>query len=407
VPAVPRSRDTGFALRNVSVWRDGRLARADVAVSGERVEAVAEPGRLAPRAREVDLEGRILLPGLVNGHDHLDFSTFPPLGRPPYASVYEWAADVNGGTGDPAARAALDVPLVDRLFLGGIRNLLAGATAVAHHNPFHRSLEAPEFPVRVLARYGFAHSPGLTPNLRRTYRTTDRRIPWMVHAAEGTDSRCAGELEHLSAANVLRQNTVIVHGISLGSDDAARIAAARAAVVWCPESNRRLYGSTAPIAVLRAAGVRVGLGSDSPVSGVRDPLSNLRAARREAVLDDTELIRMATEETAQVARLEVGAAEEGAPADFIAVPSIGELLDGRRESVALVTVGGRVLYGDACFMSALATESVPLWVDGVPRRIDARLGRRLFGLTRSHGPFSSVPWLAGIRPEPEEARAGS
>jgi cytosine/adenosine deaminase-related metal-dependent hydrolase len=403
----PRDRDPGFVLRNARVWRDGSLLAADVAVRGDRVAAVAAPGVLEPHGREADLRGRILLPGLVNGHDHLDFSSFPPLGNPPYASVYEWAADVDAGAGDPAARAALAVPLVDRLFLGGIRNLLAGATAVAHHNPFHRSLAAADFPVRVLARYSFAHSPGMTPDLRRTYRTTDRRIPWMVHAAEGTDERCRSELELLAEANVLRQNTVIVHGISLAPQDAGRIAAARASVVWCPESNRRLYGSTAPVTSLRAAGVPLGLGSDSPVSGVRDPLSNLAAARREGVLGDTELIALATRETAAVARLTVGAVEERGAADLLAVGSLEELMEGRREAVTLVSVAGRVLYGEPEAMGALVPNRVGLTVDGAPRRLEARLGRRLARLLRAHGSLAGVPWLAGIRCDAELGRARS
>ena len=49
----------------------------------------------------------------------------------------------------------------------------------------------------------------------------------------------------LAAANVLRQNTVIVHGTALAPEDAPRLAAARASVAWCPESDLRLYGRTA------------------------------------------------------------------------------------------------------------------------------------------------------------------
>src|SRR6185295_1444945 len=112
-------------------------------------------------------------------------------------------------------------------------------TAVAHHNPWHRSL-AEDFPVRVLERYQFAHSPGLTPKLRATYRSTDRRIPWMIHAAEGTDERCRGEVEMLRGQNLIRQNTVIIHGIALAPEDAALLAGRHSCVVWCPESNRRL-----------------------------------------------------------------------------------------------------------------------------------------------------------------------
>lgn len=387
-----------LVLRNARVRQEGEPAFRDVAVEGERVAAVGPAGSLPRGEREADLEGRFLLPGLLNGHDHLDFSTFPPLGRPPYASAYAWAADVDAGAGELAVRAALEVPLPDRLFLGGLRNLLAGVTAVAHHNPYHRSLGRAGFPVRVLAKYGFAHSPGLTPRLRKTYRTTDRRIPWMVHLAEGTDERCRRELDALAEANVLRENTVIVHGIALGPEDAARIAAARASVVWCPESNRRLYGATAPVAALRAAGVRLGLGSDSPVSGVRDPLSNLAAARREGVLGDEELLDLATRGTAEVARLPAGGFEPGAPADLLAVSALERLLAGDRGAVSLVLVGGRAVYGEPAVMRALSPASAVLFVDGAERRIEGELGRRVAAILKAHPMVRRAPWMAGLEP---------
>src|SRR6266496_3910587 len=93
--------------------------------------------------------------------------------------------------------------------------------------------------------------------LRRTSRSSFRRTPRLVRAAEGTDDGARSELDALAAANVLRQNTVILHGTGLRPEDGARIAAARATVVWCPEADRRLYGTTTPVAALRAAGVRV------------------------------------------------------------------------------------------------------------------------------------------------------
>jgi cytosine/adenosine deaminase-related metal-dependent hydrolase len=382
-----------LTLGNARLWRAGALEAGSLRVSGGVVAALG--GDEGPPA--TDLGGRIVIPGLVNAHDHLDFSTFPPLGRPPYASVYAWTADVESDPGDTSAAAeALAVPLPDRLFLGGLRNLLAGATAVAHHNPYHRALGRPDFPVRVLARYQFAHSPGLTPALRRSYRSTDRRIPWMVHAGEGTDARCRGELGRLEEAGVLRQNTVIIHGIAFGEDDARRMAAARACVAWCPESNRRLYADTARVAVLRAAGVRVGLGSDSPASGARDPLSNLAAARAEGVVTDTELLLLATAGSSEVARLPAGGTGAGDPADLVALDSIESFVAGDRRSVALVLVAGRAWYGEPALLEALGVRSMPVTVDGARRAMEAGLARRARALLRRHPALARVAWLHGV-----------
>jgi cytosine/adenosine deaminase-related metal-dependent hydrolase len=392
-----------LTLRNARTWEDGRLSGRDLAVVGGKVTAVGAPGAVGRGDRDVDLEERVLLPGLVNGHDHLDLSTFPPLGRPPYVSAHEWAGEL---LGEPAAARALGVPLAERLFLGGVRNLLSGATAVAHHGPFHRSLARPGFPVRVLARYGFAHSPRLTPHLRKTYRTTDRRIPWFVHVAEGTDEPSRGELTALLDANVLRQNTVVVHGIGLSAEDAARMAAAEACLVWCPEANRRLYGATAAFSIFRAAGVRVGLGSDSPLTGARDALSNLAAARREG-LGEVELLALATRETAEVVRMPVGGFQAGAPADFVVVDAWDRLLDGDRSTLALVVAAGRPLYGAPSLMDAAAPGGLGVGVEDQGRRIDKDVGRRLQRLLTAH-PGLAAPWLTGIsfRPEPASKAPG-
>jgi cytosine/adenosine deaminase-related metal-dependent hydrolase len=379
-------------LRNARTWDAGGWARRDVVVEDDHVsDAPSGP------ALEIDLEGRTLLPALVNAHDHLDASTFPALGTPPYANAYEWTADVERRAGDPDVQDAVAVALADRLFLGGARNLLAGVASVAHHGTFHRSLGRPDFPVRVQVRYDFAHSPGLTPELRRAYRTTDRRIPWFVHAAEGTDARSRDELAALEAANVLRQNTVIIHAVAFGLEEARRIAEARACVVWCPEANRRLYGATADVALLRRAGVRVGLGSDGPAAGVRDALTNLAAARREAVLDDRELLDMATTGSGEVARLPAGGVAPGSPADLVAVDDLESLLSGDRRAVALVLVGGRARFGDAPLLSALGARTVPLTVDGRAKAIEAGTGRRLFNLLRSHPAARRTSWARDLR----------
>lgn len=384
-----------LTLRNARLWEGDATPLADVGVDGGRVVEVANAGQGASRERDVDLEGRVLLPGLVNAHDHLDFSTFPFLGHPPYASVYEWTADVNAGTGDPQAAAALAVPLVDRLFLGGLRNLLAGVTAVAHHNPFHRSLSRDDFPTWVLERYQFAHSPGLTPQLKRTYRSTDRRIPWMVHAAEGTDASCRAEVKDLGALRLLRENTVLVHAIGLGPDDVTALAEAGASVAWCPESNRNLYGATADVRALLRAGVRVGLGSDSPVSGVRDALSNLAAAAREGVADGAELIALATRGAAAVARLPVGGLSPGDRADLIAVRSLEALLEGSRSAVELVLRQGRPSYASPAWRG-LVPAGDALRVDGQSRLIAHGLGRRAASVLKAHPRARGASWMAGL-----------
>jgi cytosine/adenosine deaminase-related metal-dependent hydrolase len=372
----------------------GHSELRDLVLDDGHVAVAAPSGGALPAAAEVDLEGRDLLPGFVNGHDVLDLAALPPLGAPPYRSLYEWTAAVEAATSD--VRDALAIALPDRLFLGGMRNLLAGTTAAVHHGRDHRALGRPDFPVRVPRRYGFAPSPGQTPRLRRAYRTTDRRIPWFVRAAEGTDERSRGEVDLLAEAGVLRQNTVILHGTALGGADLPRLAAARACVVWCPETDRRLYGATAPVRDLLAAGVRVGLGSDSAAAGGRDLLSTLAAARSERVLADDELLALATTRSGEVARLPVGGFAAGAPADFVVTEDKHRLLAGERAAVLLVVRAGRPLCGTPSYMSAAGAAGQRIVVDGSDRTLEASLFRRLRAILRSSASAARARWLSGV-----------
>ena len=381
----------------------GRAGRYDVAIAGGRVGAVAPAGELPAGKREADLAGRTLLPGLVNAHDHLDAATLPSLADAEYPNARAFSAALEARHADADVTSAVAVPLADRLFLGGLRNLLAGATAVLHHGAFHRSLARPDFPVRVLERYQFAPAAAAEGDWRRTYRTTDRRIPWIVHAAEGTDPSARGELERLQQENVLRQNTVIIHGIALPAERLPAVAAARACVVWSPEADRRLYGATADVRALIAAGVRVGLGGESPVCGVRDALSNLAAARREAVMSDEDLLALATTGSAEVARLPVGGLTAGADADLIAVDSLDRFLDGHRGALALALVAGEPRYGEDALMKTLEPRSGRWSVDGEPRRLAGVLATRAASLWRRHAATCRADWMRGVGPAVDPA----
>jgi 5-methylthioadenosine/S-adenosylhomocysteine deaminase len=341
-------------------------------------------------------EGRIVLPGLVNAHDQLDVSLLPPLGAPPHRDFYDWVRVAAEQVGRDHVRPAVEVELPDRLYLGGLRNLFAGVTATVHHGPDHRSLGSPSFPVRVQRRYGFAHSPGLTPDLRKRYRTSDRRIPWFVRAAAGEADAALQEIRKLHEAHVLRQNTVIVGGSALEAAEIGEIAAARASVVWCPEVERRLYGATAPIPGLLSAGVPVGLGSDGCPAGSRDLLSALAAARGTGMLDDRALIHLATVGSGQVARLPVGGTAAGDVADLIVVDSLEELLRARRTAIALVVVNGRRVLGAPELMAG-DPGSASIWIDGVERRVGSPLARRTRALVGRALGSSGPLWLQGVR----------
>ncbi len=122
--------------------------RRDVTVSGES-------------PRDLDLSGHLILPGLINSHDHLEFNLFPRLGNRLYANASEWASDIFRPESSPVLEH-LTVPERRSAESGvGLRNLLSGVTTVAHHNPCEVAVFDRNFPRCVVVRqFGWAHSPG-------------------------------------------------------------------------------------------------------------------------------------------------------------------------------------------------------------------------------------------------------
>ena len=74
-----------LVLRQARIFTLGAEPALDLTIAHGRVRA---PG--VRDALPVDLGGRTVLPGLVNALDVLDLSVFPPLGEPPFASLYDW-----------------------------------------------------------------------------------------------------------------------------------------------------------------------------------------------------------------------------------------------------------------------------------------------------------------------------
>ncbi len=83
----------------------------------------------------------------------------------------------------------------------------------------------------------------------------------------------------LAERGLLGPETVVAHAVHVSDEEIAALAATGAAVAHCPRSNALLGCGVAPLARLRAAGIRVGLGTDSPSSALSlDMFDELRAA---------------------------------------------------------------------------------------------------------------------------------
>ncbi|MDE1150340.1 MAG: hypothetical protein PW843_27650 [Azospirillaceae bacterium] len=205
----------------------------------------------------------IAFPGLVNSHDHLAFSCYPPMGDPPYDDFLGWSRDVQADRALVTRIEAIPAPL--RLQVGLLKNLLWGVTAVADHGG-----AAIDGPIRVLAPYQDLHSP----ELAAPWRWLAGLGPAVAHLAEGVTADSRRRALAFLKGNLLHRAVAGVHGVSLEGDDFRHLAA----LVWCPASNLFLFGRTADAATaLRHT--RLLFGTDATISAPGTLWDHLRQAR--------------------------------------------------------------------------------------------------------------------------------
>jgi cytosine/adenosine deaminase-related metal-dependent hydrolase/ubiquinone/menaquinone biosynthesis C-methylase UbiE len=340
--AFPTEQPGRFAIRRVRVANDANTATtADLAIDESRiVSSGSQPGVV------VDLSGYLLLPGLINAHDHLEFNLFPRLGHGTYPNFLEWAADIHHRHHVAIGKhRALDQS--QRLHWGAIKNLLSGVTSVAHHNPYEADVFDADFPLRVVCRFGWAHSLALETDVQCAFQATPPGAPFVVHLGEGTDAASAAELEELDHLGLLGPQTVIVHGVALTSAQRRLLRQRGAALVWCPSSNLFTLGRTHSADELNECG-RVALGTDSALTGQGNLRDEIGVAHSLGISAE-RLYEMVTTSAADVLCLREGEGtlKSGAVADVIAVRDHGlspaeTLCALSEDDIELVVAGGSV-----------------------------------------------------------------
>ncbi len=364
-------------------------------VRGGRITVeAADP---APR---LDLSGCLILPGLINAHDHLEFALFPRLGHGPYPNARAWAEAVYHPAESPI-REHLAVPKLDRLWWGGLKNLLSGVATVVQHNPFEEIAHDPKFPVR-LAPADWAHSLDFSPDLLERFRRSDARRPFILHAAEGTDQSAADEVRRLDELGVLSNRTALVHAVGVDADGWRRVERTATAIIACPTSNLFTLGRTLePARLGQADGPAQAactaqaaiLGTDSPLTAAGDLFDELAAAVEIGVSPSTALA-MVTSRAAKVLRLSEGSGtlNPGAPADLIVLRDRGlspaEALLGRpRENLLMVMLGGQVrLLADGFDPGCAAGALAPIVYGGRRYRVAAPVAELLGRARAALGP---------------------
>jgi 5-methylthioadenosine/S-adenosylhomocysteine deaminase len=376
--------------------RVGLRCAADGTIAALGPEVAAAPGE-----ETLDAAGAILVPPLVNGHTHAAMTLFrgsggdlplmpwleeriwPVEARISSDDVY-WGARlaclemVRSGTtrfwdmywhpeataravADAGLRAAIGAPFFDR-----------GRDVAAMREEAVEHLDA-------LSAFGGPVSAALAPHsiymageesLRFIAElAAERGVPVQIHLSETKPEvdDCIGEhgrrpAAYLDDLGLLTERTVLAHGVWLDDEELDLIAARGATVVSNPAANMKLaVGKVFDYPSARAAGVRVGLGTDGAGSNDSlDPLAEMKLfalAQRHAAADATAITvadAWAIATGAKAPLLGATPLEVGAPADFVLLdPAAPELAIGEltadlvyaadRTAVDTVVVGGRVL----------------------------------------------------------------
>src|SRR5579859_221424 len=211
-----------------------------------------------------------------------------------------------------ALRASLTARPADRL-----RSPL-GTVGVSPHAPYSVSAPLYQAVAEFAAREGLPLAVHLAESPEETALVRDGAGPFaemlrkrgIAVVAQGTSP-----VQYLARMGVLGPTTLAIHCVQIDAADVKTLATSGTAVAHCPLSNRAHGHGTAPLAALRAAGVTVGIGTDSVVSvGALDLWAECAAAG----LSHGDALRMLTLEGARAVGLdrEIGSLEVGKQGDL-------------------------------------------------------------------------------------------
>ncbi|QHN04978.1 amidohydrolase family protein [Granulicella sp. WH15] len=362
---------------------------ASIKIAHGRIMHILHDRALSPSTgeyTEINLSGFLVMPGLVNAHDHLQFALHPRLANPPYRNYIDWGEDIHARFPDLFAKYR-SIPRDVRLWWGGIRNLLCGVTTVCHHDTLWPELQREDFPTKVIQKYGWGHSLALGGDLHAAYSATPADSAFIIHACEGLDEQMREELFELDRLNLLNENTVLVHGLAIDSAGFSLLQAQRASLIVCPSSNKFLFDKLPDMDVLGTL-ENIALGNDSPLTATGDLLDEIRFAIVSCGIAPRTAYHMVTEAPAKILRLSNDEGEicASGAADLIAIQDTGQHAADRLRTLSitdieLVIVAGRVQLASEAIWKRLPSQSRdglnPLSIDGTLRWLRAPVNELL------------------------------
>jgi len=420
-PGAPTARDsadllvTGGTVVTMdaarTIYDDGAVAiRGDVIVAvGKRSEVEGKY-----QAREtINARGKLILPGFVNGHTHVAMTLFrglhddvtldewlhkyifPAEAKNVNQEFVRWgtrlaaAEQIRAGVTTFADMYYFEDTIAEETKAAGMRGVL-GETFIDFPAPDNRTeAEMLAYTEKFLRKWQgdpLIH-PACAPHsiytcsrktlqdaaaLARKYQSAI-----LIHVAEmkkewedSEKQNGMSPVEYLNTIGLLGPDVVAAHCIYVDEKDFQILSEKQVGCVHNPSSNMMLASGVSPVAKLRAAGVRVGLGTDGPAGSNNDLdlMEEIDLAAKLAkitqmdprALNAQTVVEMATIDGARALHMEkeIGSLENGKKADLIlisldeanAVPMYNiyaQLAYALKASdVETVVIGGRLIMRD-------------------------------------------------------------
>jgi len=372
----------------VTVGSEGTLRDGIVVVEDDRIVDVGKSRELKNRYRgydKIDAKAKVVIPGLVNTHQHAAMSLLRgyaddfPLQE--WLEHWIWPMEKHMTGRDIYVGALLTA--VESI-MGGITTVNtmyhyakdgneaqafaeAGLRGVIGHVCFSWRKKEDRKALRALAREWHGKEDGLirvsvdphaaytvdpeymkelktfTEELNEKYGSPSSPIMWHTHAAETEDepekikrafnlSFKGSVIEYLDSLDVLGENVLAAHCVSLTPKDIEILKGRKVKVSHNPISNLKLASGVSPIPDLLKAGVTVALGTDSPCSNNSSDMFEVMkvaailhkgAYKDPTLLSAEQVLRMATIEGAkallwdqQIGSIDVGKKADLAIIDF-------------------------------------------------------------------------------------------
>ena len=361
----------------VTMDKDHRIIpAAGIAVAGGRIVAVGSSRdiiRVYTAPERVDAGGKIIIPGLINGHTHIPMTLFrglaDDLDLQDWLTKYIFPAEaknvseefvrvgtrlglaemIRGGTTTYCDMYYFEDAIADETAKAGVRGVLGetiidfpvadnktNAEAMAYVERFVRKWQGNDLIIPAIA----PHAPYTVSeeHLRAVRAFSDRTgAPIVTHISEtkrevddSLKAKGASPVDYLERIGFLNDHVIAAHLVWLRAGEIEILKRAGVGVVHNPQSNMKLAAGVAPVPKMMAEGVRVGLGTDGAASNndlsmweEMDTAAKLHkvVSGDPKVMSAQEAFELATIRGAQALHLEkeIGSIEKGKRADLVLV----------------------------------------------------------------------------------------